>query len=537
VKGRGHRNISPLGACLLAALALLAGPAFATAPAIGAPSKFIYELCDAQSAAVHAPYYSVSKDASVPIGLWENCGSPNGGLALWQYGESPPTAAYITVWVPATPGGFVEAETITAEASGLFPGNQGGTGVYDIGWPASGTTQARTFYIRRDFDPSGNNAGHFNIALTCNGACGYGPTIRARDIAVLEVDPHPPTIVGPSGSLLAPVIVRGHQELAAEAKDEGGGVTKLELLVNGILAGAPAIAACQVGQVSNLSYRGIAALTPTPCPPSLKNVWSLDTGVPPFQNGSNSVQVCASDFATVGEASKTCSPPQTVTVDNSCSESPVAGGEQLSAEFARTQSEEVVVPFNATAKVVGALASTAGDPISGATICVQMETQGSPRGMVPVGTATTDANGHFTYSVNGGPNRKVLIGYRHNSFEVARTMSYRAHVRPTIELSAGKVRNGGEILIEGKLPGGHRAARRVVVLQAAALHSKKWFPFRETTTGAKGHYHAKYTFDATSRTTTYRIRASVPQQGDYLYDAGHSKPALVEVRAGKKARR
>ena len=166
-----------------------------------------------------------------------------------------------------------------------------------------------------------------------------------------------------------------------------------------------------------------------------------------------------------------------------------------------------------------------------------METQGSPKGRVPVGTATTDANGHFVYSMEGGPNRKVLIGYRHDSFEVARTISYRSHVKPTIELSAGKVRNGGEIKIKGKLPGGHRAARRVVVLQAAGLHSSKWFPFQETTTGPKGVYHANYSFDATTRRTIYRIRASVPLQGEYLYDGGHSKPALVEVRVGKRRHR
>ncbi len=64
--------------------------------------------------------------------------------------------------------------------------------------------------------------------------------------------------------------------------------------------------------------------------------------------------------------------------------------------------------------------------IAGATICVQMQTEGSRRGLRPVATVMTDANGHFTYKVPPGPNRKVLLGYRHDSFQVARAIRYYA---------------------------------------------------------------------------------------------------------------
>jgi hypothetical protein len=464
--------------------------------ATAAPSKFVYEQCDSQVPGVRSPSYKVFGDTQWSLLPGENCTEPNGRFGLGYTGESPPITVWMVVSVPETPGGFLRGER----------------------------------------DPRGNT-GDFTINMNCaTGNCYYGapPQIMARDIAAVEVDPVSPTVIGPSGSLLGPGIVRGHQELVAEAKDQGGGLSKLELLVNGISAAPPVAGACALGQANNLSYRGVVALSPSPCPPALRSAWSLDTGSLPFQNGANTVQVCASDFSTIGEANRSCSQPQTIAVDNSCSDSAVGGGEQLSAEFARSHGEEVSVPYNASARVIGGLTSSAGDPISGATVCVQMETQGSPRGLVPVGTATTDANGHFDYAVPGGPNRKVLIGYRHDSFEVARTVSYRSHVKPTIELSKGKVRTGGEIRIQGKLPGGSRAAHRVVVLQAAGLHSSEWYPFEETTTGPKGRYHDDYTFDETSRTTTYRIRASVPLQGEYLYDGGHSKPALVEVRAGTR---
>lgn len=534
--GRKGARIVFVSAVVAVLSAALAGSA---TPAAAAPSKFVYEQCDSQVPGVRSPNYKVFGDTQWSLLPGENCAEPNGRFGLSYAGESPPITVWMVVSVPETPGGFVESETITGDAENLGPGNNN-TFVFQSGWPTNnGSTQARTFYLRGERDPRANS-GDFTINMNCaTGNCYYGAAsqVMARDIAAVEVDPAPPTVIGPSGSLLTPGIVRGHQELVAEAKDEGGGLSKLELLVNGISAAPPVAGACALGQANNLSYRGIVALSPSPCPPVLKSAWALNTGSPPFQNGANSVQVCASDFSTIGEANRSCSQPQTVTVDNSCSDSAVGGGEQLSAEFAHSHAEEVSVPYNAPAKVVGALTSSTGNPISGATVCVQMETQGSPRGLVPVGTATTDANGHFDYSVTGGPNRKVLIGYRHDTFELARTISYRSHVKPTIELSAGKVRTGGEILIQGKLPGGHRAAHRVVVLQAAGLHSSTWYPFEETTTGPKGRYHAEYTFDETSRTTTYRIRASVPLQGEYLYDGGHSRPALLEVRAGTRRHR
>lgn len=179
--------------------------------------------------------------------------------------------------------------------------------------------------------------------------------------------------------------------------------------------------------------------------------------------------------------------------------------------------------------MVGELADNAGDPIPGATVCVEMHTQRTRHGLRPVATATTDAQGHFAYEVPPGPDRKVPLGYRHDSFQVGRAIRYYAHARPRIELSPGRVERGGEIRIRGELPG-RRGAGRVVVLQASALHSTRWFTFHRATTNQDGVFHSRYRFDATTRAVTYRIRAVVPRQHGYPWEVGHSRPALVEVR-------
>jgi hypothetical protein len=492
-------------------------------PAGAAPSKFVYELCDSTLPGGNSPPASFVVNPGVPLTPFNNCGQPGGAIGITETGPTAATFAYWSVGVPNTPGGFVESVTLSAAAGGLGPGNDH-TYVYEQGWPENNAESQRIFHA----------GGGFNILMNCDGnyapGCGAGPTVWAHDIAATEVDPKPPTLRAPQGSLLAGGVLRGHQELSAEASDEGGGLSKVEVSVNGLPAGQPSVANCNLAQVDNHSYEGTVAVSVTPCPAKLKGSWDLDTAAYPFHDGANTVEVCASDFSTLTEPNKTCSSPAIVTVNNSCAESPVIGGQVISAQFAGTHSEEITVPYDHAAKVTGELADSAGDAIAGATICVQTQTQGSRHGLHPVATVTTDANGHFNYKVPPGPNRKVLLGYRHDTFQVGRAIRYYAHATSTIHISPAKVQTGGVIRIHGKLPGG-RTAGRVVVLEAAALHSNRWYPFGRATTNRAGVFHSRFRFDdATTSTTTYRIRDEVPRQHDYPWENGYSKPALVEVR-------
>lgn len=520
------------GFALLCVALLVAGLAATATQASAGPSKFIYELCDSALPGGGSPQVSFTANPGVPVGWFNNCAAPGGSLGIQETGPAAATFAYLNVSIPTTPGGYVESMAISAGAAGLGPGNDH-TFVYEQGWPANNAGDTQRIFRPAGSSPFLGAAGSgFSIFWNCNGnyapGCGAGPVIWAHYIAATEVDPKPP-MLAVTGPLLAGGVLRGHQELRASASDEGGGLSAIEVLVNGLPAASPALGSCGVLQVKNPSYQGPAALSPTPCPGKLGNSWTLDTAAYPFGNGANSVRVCATDFSTLSEPNKTCSSPATVSVDNSCTESAVAGGEVLRAHFARSKKDEVTVPYGRTAKVSGELADKAGDAISGATICVEIQTQGSRRRPVPVATARTDAQGHFTYNVPPGPNRKVLVAYRRDSFQVGRAVRYRAHARPSIHISAGEVENGDEIRIRGKLPGG-RSGGRVVVLQASALGSNRWFTFRRATTNRRGVYHSRYRFDATTSTTTYRIRAEVPRQRGYPWENGHSKPALVKVR-------
>jgi hypothetical protein len=522
-------GLKVIGAGLLAVLAICSSPTGAGAQVPGA--RFVYETCDSALPGGAPPLFSFKNPNGGPMEALDTCAAPGGALGILESGAAQGDPSWLEVGVPETPGGFVEAETITAFGSGWAEGN-GQSHVYTDGFPpGNGQEWTQTFQQHSQRELFLGSGGAFNIALDCNlgQACNTGAAIYAHYIAATEVDPTPPTLGQITGSVLAGGILRGHQTLATEAADVGGGLTSLAVLVNG-LPGAPAVSgACAVAQVSNRSTYGTVAASPSPCPPSLKAAWTLDTAAYPFHDGANTVSVCASDFATIGNANTTCSAPQTVEVDNSCTESPVAGGADLSAQFAKSGAESVTVGYGTEAEVSGTLQDGSGEPVSGATICLKSETLGIEPTAKPVGAVKTDSEGRFAYSVPAGPDRELLVGYRHDSFQVGRSIRYYAHAAPSLTASPTKLRNGGRVTLSGALPE-PGAGSRVVVLQANVVGSKRWITFRRSTTDGEGHFGAGYRFHSTTRKTAYRFRAIVPRQDHYPYVEGHSEPVSVLVR-------
>ena len=429
----------------LVALAVLA--ALVAAPSRAAATEgahFTYELCDAELPGGNTPAAHFVVNPGVALAGTNTCAQPGGSLAITETGHAAATYAFWTLPVPATPGGYVEAVTISGAACGLGPGNNH-TFVYEQPFPGSLCAES-AHYFHVASAPSVLAGTTVWMLMNCDGnyapGCEAGPSVFAHYIAATEVDVQPPAVTNLQGTLLSGEVLRGHQDLGATATDTGGGLTKLAVAVNGLPAGEPQAGACGLAQVKNPSYTGTVALGLTPCPTSLDANWSLDTATYPFHNGLNTLQVCASDFATAGEPNTTCSAAQTVNVNNSCTDSPVAGGEVLDVRFAKSHGDAVTVPFGHTAIVTGELADNAGDPISGATICVQAQTQGTSSGLHPVATATTDAQGDFAYKLGPGPNRRLLVGYRHDSFQVARTISYFAHARPQLRVRPSQIEAG-----------------------------------------------------------------------------------------------
>ena len=516
---------------LAASLALSLG-ALVVLPtsASASPARYVFEMCDSalpDGGVSGVSYFQSSENG--PFDAIDSCSESGGDLTISQTGLIASQYAYWRLPIMPPPGGTMESITISAKGCG-------GAGTTDFAftdsWPPSEIwpppdcqfERVRTFQLNSPFFL-------FWVWLSCDnnpGGC-PGSWIYAHYFATTEVDPVAPKLSNLEGSLLSGSVVRGHQALSVKAHDEGGGISNVSVSVNGLPAAQPQVSNCDVAQANNPSVQGTVAAAITPCPTETKANWTLDTEAYPFHGGENAVQVCASDFATLSNPNTTCSAAQTVKVDNSCASSAVAGGEVLSAQFSESNSDTVTVPYGKGAEVRGHLTDNAGDPVSGATLCVKMQTLGVEPNASPVGTVKTDANGSYSYEVPPGPDRAVVIGYRHDASQVAREVRFYSRAQPNLRLAPRTLADHHRVRFWGEVPGPNPGGR-VIVLQANVPGSRQWITFRKATTNAQGDFESSYRFTSTTRTTTYRFRAVVPAQSGYPWVEGDSRPAKVLVR-------
>lgn len=519
----------------LIALLILAPVVTASARADG---RFVYETCDPALPGGNPPpvtfeaHYRFNGEPDPALEPSQTCAMPGGSVGISQAGRDDRGLASLTTTIQNTPGGWVESLSMTGISRMRTKEDSGEIGVRaNEGWPVPGLGESPRYFVIRTEPPTDAEPGWFSfpMTLTCVVFCQPVAYIGAHFIAATEVDPTPPVVSAVQGPLVEGDVLRGRQELQAHATDVGGGVSSIELRVDGISMPGPVMGACSVVDVQNSSYKGLAATSPTPCPPSLSGSWEVDTSAAPFQNGVNTVQVCASDLATTGSPNVSCSSPQTVEVNNACTESPVPGGADLSAGFAGDGSDELTVKYGDATEIKGGLTDQAGAPISGATICLESRPADSTTVARTVGTATTDDQGNFSMEVKPGANRQLLVGYRHGSFQVAKQLMLETRARPTLTLGSHKIRGGDKLRITGHLPkpdpGGH-----VLVLQGASARGHDWLTFKKVITGEGGGFRTTYTFSKPRKPTTFRVRVQAPSQTGYEYDSGASKAARVRVR-------
>jgi hypothetical protein len=531
-RGQSRAKVAPLSVSLLCAVLAAAATLLNPAIAAAGPSRYVFEMCDSvlPGGGIDGVVYGAHPR---PLFSSENtCGQSGGALILRQNEIAAGDGGDTTWAVPVSPpsGAALESVTITAAACGVPEAS-----IWSLGWisppanwPGSNCAEdVRSFRLVNKFQA-------FFIELQCvnwspqESKCHAGPWIFAHYFATTVVDPSAPTLAEPKGSMLSDGVKRGGQEISVAAEDVGGGLSGFSVWVNGLEASQPKLLDCETATAHNPSVTGTVAAEAAPCPTKGDANWTIDTGAFPFRDGANAVRVCASDFATMSDPNTTCSIPQTVVVDNSCSESGVAGGEVLSAQFERSNAEQVTVGYGRPAVVTGKLANNAGDPIRGARLCVKMATIGVDAHAASIGSVATDAEGRYRYEVPPGPNREVTLGYRHDSLQIARDVRYYAHARPSLHVSDPRVRNDDRIRFWGELPGPQNAGR-VVVLQAGTVGSKRWITFRKATTKARGLFRAAYHFTQTSRKTKYRFRAVVARQEGYPWVAGQSEAVEVLV--------
>ncbi len=353
--------------------------------------------------------------------------------------------------------------------------------------------------------------------LTCVAAGGCNGSLQAgiyvRDFTFTMSDDVAPA-VRVSGALLDGTVQRGTGFVDIAATDTGAGLTQAYVMVND-----------QVAQSQSFGCPGGAIQAMQPCQLSAAAHFDLDTQQSPFHDGENAVQACAADYG--APANITCTARQFVRVDNSCTPSGVPGGANLSAVFPRSKSNEVDVGAGDGALLTGQLTDNSGNPVTHATLCMREGIAG--QGLDDAGTVKTDADGRYRYGVAPGPNRQLEVGYRFNRHQLERRAEFFSRLRPKLRLSPKhRATNGDSLRLYGSIPGPSNEDR-VVILQARYPHTKRWKTFSKARTGPKGRYLTRYRFSATYITTSYRMRALVPEQNGYPYKGGASRPKRIKV--------
>jgi hypothetical protein len=331
-------------------------------------------------------------------------------------------------------------------------------------------------------------------------------------------------VVGPSlsigGSLLSGGVLRGPQTLAVNAGDVGSGIHSVQITVNGRPAGGDDLSG-SCNELGGLTSRL------SPCPPSFSKTYSLDTAKAPFQEGVNSVSVCVYDYALSGTPNDACQVRELI-IDNLCPGSGVGGGSTITAGFGNGKSHRTL-SFHRRALVRGRLRDGASNPVAGAEVCIEGHTDLAERSYHLIGTATTNANGGWSYKLHNGPSRQIRVAYRFGSAQTSAELSLHMRTRVTLHLSRHRTKPHHRIYFSGEIAG-PRCAKRVVLVRGSVPGAKRKFPVRRAKTDPLCHYRVGYAFSPVPTPTRFVFSAVVPEQNGYPYVRGHSVVRYIRVR-------
>jgi hypothetical protein len=192
-------------------------------------------------------------------------------------------------------------------------------------------------------------------------------------------------------------------------------------------------------------------------------------------------------------------------------------------------------PFGHRLTIAGTLESRDGNPIPGAPINVFAAFVTDPaQAEQLVGTTITGADGRYAYRTIGTGNRTLRFVYGGTSQILPQQAATQLRVPAATSFTVDrrKVPNGGTIVFHGHvksqpLPAG--VGRKNVDLQWKVSRSTPWKTFESTSTDEAGRWRLPYRFSNIRSTVALRFRASLPTEGGYWFERGHSHPIRVVV--------
>ncbi len=189
------------------------------------------------------------------------------------------------------------------------------------------------------------------------------------------------------------------------------------------------------------------------------------------------------------------------------------------------------VAHGKAAVVSGLLATQQGAPLANATVTIEAAPQNGLRQFSTLGTATTAANGVWSFQLPAGPSRIVQAIYGGSATVLPTTGTATTNVPARIVLRARPKRLAwnGVLTLRGRLVGGYVPPDGVALrLLVRYPHSVKPTPVLALRTNRKGQFKIRWSYGAGRGVATYPFTvATTASESDYPFQASSSKPVRI----------
>jgi hypothetical protein len=433
------------------------------------------------------------------------------------------------------------------------PSSISGAPNYPVAYDNSGSISESATMMDGPAAPSlfvlASNATSFELTDYCSSGdgpnpCTFGggenPNLELYGAQLTLADSGLPTGTVTGGGLAGTDSIAGTSALSYSAQDGDSGVRLVQLLLDG----QPVATHDYLGECP---YQDFAA-----CPGTVSSI--IDWNTTSASNGSHEVALRIVNAA----HNQTIVDEHTITIDNASNPNAPAGTgtpigpgspaalrgpangmnasdqAKLTARWAGTSSKHVrTSDYGATDRITGRLSTSAGQPISGASLDVSEVPAYQGAKTLPLARTSTGPAGIWALTLPRGISSSTLrFAYRSHQKDTvpasSATLTLRVHAGISLHIAPRTSSVGRSIFFSGALhgapipPGGKQ-----LVLEASS--GGEWVQFDTIGTDARGRYRARYRFKFPGP-VKYEFRVISRYEADFPFLDGASNTVPVYER-------
>lgn len=500
----------------------------------------------------------------------DNCGT-GGALVAITAKQFPQAGSSGIAWRFSAPGSTVISKYELAIDGYVRPPTQPDEHFGDVGirrdeqlepspdarWLGSFFPGAIAPYVVRYSGPGSSGlvasagcSGYAGRTWTCVAEPANGvASIRIRSARFTLSDRDAPAITAVSGDAISESLWAGSTGIAVGATDQGGGVYRLGVEVDGQIRSWQNLAAapCVAWPGTERTF-----LSPKPCPSTVGGVQQISTADLP--DGVHTVRVLVEDAAgnqttAYGPVTKTLRRTADGTVAGGAeggatggsaldpgplNGSPAVSEARIRARWTGREGATRSIRFNQRPKLDGQLTTPTGQPIKDAFVRVTIRRDARNSPAFDRDSLKTDSRGRFRWTLpTGVSSRSVKLAYHQRVNDakpvVSTTLGLRVAAGVKLSLSRRTVRRGQSVRLTGSVRGRPvPGVGKLVELQARNAGGR-WITFRTVRSRKSGAFKATYRF-RNAGPARFQMRARARKSGDYPYATGSSPVRRITVR-------